>query len=284
MSFTRVNPGSWAVGDPLTSAQMNQLDVDHSSALNGGTAPVTLTDSIFSQIGFGTGGSLTTTGPGQIVSDSADGIVSQIATGIQVAAAGGVTTTVDGGIQLGGSASDWVTYGTTRTYTYWQSFLCGGGNSALFGFNGDLLSGLAFSVSTAAFPVVRSYQNAFLTKATLYMAVGSSHSSVPAFFPKFGVFQRSVTGNLGVTPVAPLALISTGGGYVSFTAGSGPAWFDGGVVQALDFIPTVNNQIDNTINQYFISLADESGTGSSSGNLYFGVKMIFSTIFNSQPG
>lgn len=40
MSFSRVNPGGWALNDPFTPAQMNQLDIDHSRAvdgLNGGT-------------------------------------------------------------------------------------------------------------------------------------------------------------------------------------------------------------------------------------------------------
>lgn len=40
MTFPRVKIGGWGVGDPLTSAQQNQLDIDHTNALdglNGGT-------------------------------------------------------------------------------------------------------------------------------------------------------------------------------------------------------------------------------------------------------
>ncbi len=139
MAFVRVNIPGWSIGDELTSAQMNSLDLDHSKSVNGGTAPGAQTDQIWTQLSFGSGGSLITTGPGQIVSNSTDGILTQVAAGIQVAAAGGITTTVDDGILLGGSVADWITYGTTRTYTYWQSFLCGGTDPTLFGFNGDLL-------------------------------------------------------------------------------------------------------------------------------------------------
>ncbi len=34
MSFTRVNAGSWATGARLTSAQMNQLDIDHADSVD----------------------------------------------------------------------------------------------------------------------------------------------------------------------------------------------------------------------------------------------------------
>ena len=56
MSFTRVNPGGWAVNDPLTSAQMNQLDINVSQAVDG-TAGGTFAPSATIQIngsGFGT--------------------------------------------------------------------------------------------------------------------------------------------------------------------------------------------------------------------------------------
>jgi hypothetical protein len=42
MSFTRVNPGGWAAGAKLTSAQQNQLDIDHANALDKSTAGDTL--------------------------------------------------------------------------------------------------------------------------------------------------------------------------------------------------------------------------------------------------
>lgn len=42
MAFTRINGGSWAVGDKLTSAQANSLDVDHANAVDKTVAGDTL--------------------------------------------------------------------------------------------------------------------------------------------------------------------------------------------------------------------------------------------------
>jgi hypothetical protein len=35
MTFSRVNPGGWAMFEVLTSSQMNTLDINHSNALDG---------------------------------------------------------------------------------------------------------------------------------------------------------------------------------------------------------------------------------------------------------
>ena len=34
MSFTRVKPLGWAINEKLTSAQQNQLDIDHANAVD----------------------------------------------------------------------------------------------------------------------------------------------------------------------------------------------------------------------------------------------------------
>jgi hypothetical protein len=35
MAFTRVNAGGWALNDPITADQINQLDIDHANAIDG---------------------------------------------------------------------------------------------------------------------------------------------------------------------------------------------------------------------------------------------------------
>ena len=75
MSFSRANGSTWAVGDKVTSAQLNQLDADHALALDKSAAGDTLSGVV--TIGSG----------GQILS----------------AQAAGVKTTTSGGLQLGGA-------------------------------------------------------------------------------------------------------------------------------------------------------------------------------------
>ena len=69
MSFSRVNGPGWAVGDQLTSAQMNQLDIEHSLSLKGGNTTATLPDQLWSQVTIAGGGRLTAHASAAIVVD-----------------------------------------------------------------------------------------------------------------------------------------------------------------------------------------------------------------------
>lgn len=53
MSFVRVNPGSWAIGAVLTSAQQNQLDIDHAAAFDIRTANTNSVASVTTLTGTG---------------------------------------------------------------------------------------------------------------------------------------------------------------------------------------------------------------------------------------
>jgi hypothetical protein len=94
MAFTRVNAGGWAYGTKLTSAQQNQLDVDHANALDKSTAG----DSIAGTIAFTGAGTIDANQAGAITATAGSGIESTVFGGIQPTVPGGILTDVSGGI------------------------------------------------------------------------------------------------------------------------------------------------------------------------------------------
>ena len=155
MSFTRVNPGGWSVGDSLTSVQQNTLDIDHSHALDktsaGDTLAGVVTTTGAGQLVAATVGGITastaggikpgvgqgikcdvaggcqSTVAGGIVSETAGGIASNAASGILPLVAGGITaggiaggikSDAVGGIQLAGGSTDFPTFSPSRSKSY----------------------------------------------------------------------------------------------------------------------------------------------------------------------
>lgn len=96
MSFSRVNGSGWAVGDRFTSAQANQLDIDHANALDKSTA----NDTILGNVAIGSGAQISLpnatsainiTGNGAAVNASGNGSL------IEVTGAGALFKTSGGG-------------------------------------------------------------------------------------------------------------------------------------------------------------------------------------------
>src|SRR5580704_12436882 len=108
MAFTRVNPSGWAIGAKLTSAQQNQLDIDHANALDKSAAGDTLLGVVVlgpgAQLVAANAANIVASGENAIESSSYLGINATVAGAIIASAAGAIQPTVAGGINDGGLA------------------------------------------------------------------------------------------------------------------------------------------------------------------------------------
>lgn len=254
MSLVNPKPGGYAVGGKVASAEMNQLCNEISLALDKSTA-----------------------------GDDLSGVVVVIGSGqIQASVAAAFQTTTPGGLQLAGGATDWPTFSAPRTISRYIHFgPC------------NLQSGWTiFSPQLYPFAIVGPGTNQpqgivipartgwTLTSVNLQMAVGQSHTSVPAVFPSLNVL-RSTIPSIGGSP-SPTVVSLASGGAVSFTASTGSTWYAGGLVQQISLSCNQNNVIDESAYVYTVSLFDESGSNSLSGNIYYGAEAIY-TATNLAP-
>jgi hypothetical protein len=98
MAFSLIGP--WAVGDNVTSAQMNAVAINLSNALDKTTAGDTLSG---------------------VVNIAASGqIAANFAAGVQSNAPAAIRTNVGSGFQLGGGPGDWPTFSFNRSRTIVQ--------------------------------------------------------------------------------------------------------------------------------------------------------------------
>lgn len=93
MSFSRVKPLGWAVGELLTSAQMNALDEDHSNAVDGAAGGVYASsaavdlDNLAGRVRAGSA-----------IDIDATGLLSVLASGTQQVQSGGIWQLLDGSV------------------------------------------------------------------------------------------------------------------------------------------------------------------------------------------
>ena len=96
MTYPRVSPaGGWAVGAKLTSAQQNQLDIDHSTSLNG------TGDTATGNIHLSSSARIWADFVETIVGNATDSIQAIVARGISSYAAGGIQPMTSQGIVSG---------------------------------------------------------------------------------------------------------------------------------------------------------------------------------------
>ena len=264
MSFSRVNGTSWSVGAQLTSAQMNQLDIDHANALDKTVAGDTLS------------GVVQIAATGSIIAQNANGVTAQAAGGITAYVAAGIRTDVAGGIQLSGGANDWPTFYATRTRTIALPLqptpLASGWTSA----NGPIVGPATSVVQVLGLPVV--HNGATLTSVSITLIASGPHSSVPASLPSMQVFRQTLAASVFPNPTFAPALSTTSTQAFSPAPGSGSAWDNSGETQLLTYICNQNNVIDNTQYAYYVLLIDEHGSGSVAGNLYYGLQCSYQGI------
>lgn len=279
MSFTRVNSGGWAVGASFTSAQANQLDADHASALDKSLAG----DTLVGAVGMAATSSIK-------VSSSGAQIVSQVPGGISASVAGGIYSGFPGGIALTGGANDWPTFGLSggspRTCTKVLSLqyvaLSSNWTNTVLGVSSQGVIG--GGMTTAQFVQIPSViHKATLSQVAVVFTVGVSHSNVPANLPTIQVTRTTVNTISGTTAPTIVSLSSTaiqsfGASGIPPVPGTGAAWYASGNVQNLIYVCNQNNVIDSSQYSYGISLVDENGANSATGNFYFAVMLAYTNI------
>jgi hypothetical protein len=277
MAFVRANPGGWAVGDILTSAQQNAIDIDHANALD-----KTVAGDTFS-------GTLTQAGTGSIVLPFANGVVGNLSFAIVANAASAIGSVVPNGIICAGGPTDWVALSSrsrvirspllplgTLTGSNWTAAAEGGSNFAGVGTppGPSSLTGVG-SGGVGVMIWMPVHNGATLTTVKMFMEVGNSHTNVPATFPAFDI-RRMPVGTYAGSTVSLFA-----GGPATATAGSGAAWFNGGNIQNWSGTCNQNNVIDTTTYLYYLALFDESGANSKLSNAFFGMELTFASITSS---
>lgn len=299
MSFTRVKPGGWAVGDQLTSSQQNQLDIDHANALDKTAAGDTLSGTVTVASGAGlsftagstlagtvNNGSLIVTGTAQIElhaagtlgMTTAGAIGVGVIGGIQSAAAGGIQSTVVGGIELAGGATDWVGLNPSRSKTS-VNRLVPVDPHAIDVTNWLFTGGALISNSTAAVPLYIEipglHHGATLSTVTVNFIVVGAHASAPSVLPSLTIKRVDTIAGGTATGVD---LSATAQQFFTPAPANGAAWVNGNLMQSLTYTCSQNNVIDLTRYVYYAILSDESGAGAVSGNSYFATIAIYTGI------
>lgn len=251
MSFTRVNPSGWAVGDLFTSAQANQLDSNVSNSLDKSSAGDTL--------------------KGPVIILSGGAVISNVIAGVQGVVAQAIFTGVPGALTLGGGATDWPAFSPVRTRSIWSHprplYQLGSGWSLA----GSVLVGPASNINGQALAFPQLHNGATVSTVSVQFAVTNLHSSVPAILPSLSVFQvNAATGALAT-------LSGTDPQFFTPGPATGAAW-SVGTLKTLTYTCNQNRVIDTSTYIYYIVLTDENGSGSIPGNFYQALNVSYSAI------
>lgn len=256
MTFSRVKPGNWAVGEELTSSQMNTLDTDHSNAVD--------------KTGDTISGTIHVSGAGKISADLHDTIVSTVDSGISTTVSRGISINNDNGLSLD-TVGAWPSFRSTRSLQWVippiTTLMTGG-----WTFDSQSLIGPGTTGGQVVVELIAPHNGATLSTLDVVFAA-ATHGAVPATLPSVNV-QRVQSGTtLGVAITGVSSLSSAGaGGYAFFpTPGSGAAYTNSNLLQKWTFTANQNNVIDRSQYRYLISLVDEGGANAVIGNkfLYF---------------
>lgn len=315
--FSRIKSAGWGVLEKFTSAQANQLDIDHANALDKTTAGDTLSGVVAlaatgailvstpggiinSEVAGGIQGSaagsifpsvaggISTAQPSGILSNVAAGISTATAGGIAPTVAGGIASGVVGGIALTGGATDYPTFGgTPRSFTRCVPMLVNSLASpwtlttTLPGpnFAQLLIGGGTTQAQICSLPNL--WNGARLSSVACTFSVNTSHSAVPANLPAIGIYRVSLSPGAGFAAAA----LSTSPTQSFPTPGSGSAYFAGGNTQSLIYTCniTANLEIDATSFVYFAVIFDENGTNSIAGNFFGGFQLEYTSVTSLAP-
>jgi len=242
MAHGRVKPAGWGVNDKLTSAQINQIDINVSESLDKTAAGDTIA------------GTVATTGAGRI----------------EAAAAAAIRSTAAGGIRHDGGANDWVTFSANRTRTL-MSPLTPVFESANMTTNYHLqASAVTGSFGTWLRP---EHDGGVITAVILWFRIQTGHAAVPAVKPTLRIALYDLTLSTGA--VGNLAV--TGTQTISPAVAVGP-YENGGAVQSYTYTCTQNNAIDRSKHRFGLFVVDENGANSQIGNEYFGAQVVIGSI------
>jgi hypothetical protein len=303
MSFTRINPSGWAVGDKYTSAQANAIDIQLATALDKSSAGDALQGPV--SVGYPYGaGRIVAAGANGVQATAQSAITSLVAGGIAVNLASGIATNAVGGLCLAGGSADWPTFGNggvfglTRTLARVapcvpiEGILIDGSGASIppsqplnistvynqvlpttfgqqsFGMFATLSVQSNQFKSNAFCIVLNPYlqDGATLTTATLNYFT-STKSALPFGQPFLGLYR---------TPAA----ITGGTGFSNFPAMGSVAQDNAATVgaysnqsRALAQSITTNSVIDRSQYLYIAVVGDEYGTNATSGNTFGGITL-----------
>lgn len=251
--IVRTRAPGWAVNEKLSSAQANQLDANHARACDKTGAGDTITGQILQSFAttatFSGGGDLIIDGAGSQFQTSGGHIVLGDNDNPQFSANRTLVRVAPFVVQQGQTFSGWtVNRNSSKAFT----------GLGLTG-NADISR---FLIDGAA-----------LRSIDVYFAVTTPHANVPASFPQFALIVRAIATG-GITTLAP----------TSATAGSGPAWYNGGATQTLNLdLGTFGVTIDRTANTYYLQVIDEHGANAQDGNTYQSARLNFISIADMRP-
>jgi hypothetical protein len=274
MAFTPAHVGPWAVGEKLTSAQINQLDADHVKSLDKTGDTI---DGGLIQVNLG----------GEIRSNTEGGLSTATASGVKINAAGGLLINSTGGLTLFGS-TNWPTFFSTRTVTRSHPFNPYIGTGWTMSAGGSLSvtslyttgPGTASSAFCDITPFV--HDGATLNSVTIDFAVTLAHPSIASMvLPKANVARTTLGAGQSATNGVSL---SSGGAVTLPTPGSAAAYVNSNLSQSLVFTCDQNNVIDKSQYKYTLIMADENGTNSvANSTAVLGVRLTH-TVANMKFG
>ncbi len=261
MAFSRINPSGFSFGQKLSSAQMTQLDIDHSQALDKSPAG----DQLQGVISMTTGAQILAQVPNAIVASGPQAIV-----GIDP---GTIQSRVVGAFSHNAGPNDWNTFGVggtaPRSRTLFHPLIPL--NGLMTGFSRDgsgffLVGNGNGQLQHLVLP--RPHQGSRIVSATIYFQVGASHSGAPTTTPGIGIERFDATGafshEVGFQQVPPPA--------------SGAAWYAGGLPQSFTTTVGTGNTVDCGQYYYILTISDEGGTNAVAGNIYTGVSVLYDSI------
>jgi hypothetical protein len=292
VSFTRQLPsGGLPLAGQLTSAELNQIDIDHANALDKSPAGDTLSGQVSIQPGAGSpgifagvGGSLG--GPTIALGFPFGGDVPSLAIGVPA----GLVTTAAGAIQLNGGANDNITFSTPRfdvksrpiaplggLYQGWVQSI----RKAIS--NNSDTTGQGFVV-----PLDGLHNGATLTGVIVNFAVGQPHPGAPANPPTLRIQRIPLALGVGAPP--QYQDLSSTAVQTFPMPSTGAAWYANGAIQFFVYSCNQNNVIDTANYEYLMAVVDESGQNALfgqgnlnpfiSGNLYFGYTLVQGSIID----
>ena len=256
MTITRVNPAGWSLGDKLTSAQQNQLDIDHANALDKTSAGDTLSGVVRIQSG------------GQLLGEVGGAFFATAAGAIETGVPRALVSGAVGAISLEGGPTDFPACNPPRSRSVAivpqvpalaSGWTLGGALT-----NSSLIGSATSTIQHIYMPGL--HNGATLTSITMSMIV-ASHTGVPAIMP---LVQVEITNLL----TGAQSLVS--GGAVP-TPATGAAWTAGGALQTFT-IGGLGFVVDTTQNVYTLILVDENGSNSVAGNQYLGFVLNYTGI------
>ena len=234
------------------------------------------------------GGKVVGSVPDTIVAAAAGAISGDVAGGIAASVQGGVASAVDGGIALTGSSADWPTFGVagasprTRVRTlaldfpvamtsvpvatvgYGTNFLPSQSSPAQ---NPQTVSGgfVTQVVSTAAttgyayYIPLRELMNGNVNGATLgtvfLNVTPASHSALPVFMPRFGIFGISRSG-----PASTRFALNSGSIFAVDATATVTLY---NLPHVIMYFCNQNNVLNLELNSYFVYIIDEGDTTNS---------------------